>query len=442
MRIEHLWAKVGTLVAFAAVCIGIFVYLFSAAGGNLRINAPYSFKATVPDAFQLVPQADVRRTGVKIGRVTDIKSSGKVATVTIEIKDRDQAPIYKDARLLVRTKTLVGENYIDLDPGTPAAGEVPKGAILPVRNAEEAVQLDQILSSFDEETRKSIRRNIQEIGTGVGSEQGKDLNRLFGAVRPTVDSGTKLLRIVDGQRAQVGQLINDTGTVLDALGRRDSDVRSLARSAKTTAVEVAARDQELRATLAELPSTLTQAQTSTAKLGSFSRRATPVLRDLRFATADLVPVVQDLGPTAASGRRLVSVLPSALKQLNPVLGDLKTFTAAARPAVPELDRFLRQLTPALQFLAPYSGEFGSFFANTGSMNGIRDAVGQIGRVHAQFGVESIGSLQPEAKKALDLLLESGLAQQSHSVGQNSYPVPGGIAKPERFAGSYRRVAGR
>jgi phospholipid/cholesterol/gamma-HCH transport system substrate-binding protein len=443
MKIDHLPAKLAGLGAFALVCAGIFVYLYSAAGGNVTVAHRYSFSASLQNAFQLVPQADVREAGVKVGRVTSIDraKAGDGVDVTIEIQKKYR-PVYLDSRLELRTKTLVGENYLDLLPGTPAAGEIPDKGKLPLKNSVEAVQLDEILSALDARTRNAVKVNLRSVGDGVGARQGADLNRLFGALRPTVRDGRDLMSILDRQHRKVAALIDNTGRVMQAFADRTADVRGLAASAKKTAQAVAARDEAVKSTIAELPSTLTQARNTSARLASFSQTATPVVRDLRLASVDLTPVVRDLRPTAAAARAVVDELPGMIARLNPVLVHLKRFTQAGRPLMPALDTVLRQVNPALAYLAPFDREFGSFFANVGTVNGVRDSVGQIGRVHAQFSENSLGFLRPDARRALDALLKAGLVQAVHSSGQNSYPKPGAVGDPQPFTGEYPQVKGR
>lgn len=440
MKIDNLPGKIAALAAFGLVCVAIFAYLFKSAGGNIIPGHRYSFTATLQNSFQLVPQADVREAGVKIGRVTAIDQApqGKGVKVKVEIQDKYR-PVYRDSRLLLRTKTLVGENYLDLTPGTPAAGAIPDNGQLPLKNSEDAVQLDNILSSLDKHTRASVQANLRSLGDGFGPREGADLNELLGAARPTVTDGTDLMTILDQQHNKVAALIDNTGRVMQAFADRTADVRGLALSAKRTSEAVAARDQAVRNTIAELPDTLTQAQSTSSRLASFASTATPVVRDLRLASVDLTPVVQDLRPTAAAARSLVDVLPGTLTRLDPVLTHLKQFTAAATPLMPGLDALLRQANPALTYLAPYDHEFGSFFANVGTMNGIRDSVGQIGRVQAELGENSLTALSPDARKALGVLLDAGIVRKSHSSGQNSYPEPGAIGSPQPFAGAYPQV---
>jgi phospholipid/cholesterol/gamma-HCH transport system substrate-binding protein len=444
VKIENMAGKIAGLAAFGLVCVAIFLYLFKSAGGNISPGHRYSFTANIQNSFQLVPQADVRSAGVKIGRVTAIdEGANNGVKVKIEIQDKYR-PVYNDTRLLLRTKTLVGENYLDLTPGTPAAGAIRDGAELPLKNSEDAVQLDDILSAMDKPTRTAVQANLRSLGDGFGAREGKDLNRLLGATRPTVTDGTDLMTILQKQRGKVASLVDDTGQVMQAFADRTADVRGLAAAAKKTSEAVAERDQAVRETIAELPATLTQAQRTSSRLASFSSTATPVVRNLRLASVDLTPVVQDLQPTAAAARSLVNVLPGTLTRLDPVLTDLKQFTAAARPLMPALDALLRQANPALTYLAPYSREVGSFFANVGTMNGIRDSVGQIGRVQAQVGENSLTFLQPDARKALGVLLDAGLVTAAHSQGQNPYIKPGEIGAAKPFTGTYPQVqaAGR
>jgi phospholipid/cholesterol/gamma-HCH transport system substrate-binding protein len=437
MRVSHLGAKVAALGVFTVACVGIFVYLFGAAGGKLRLSTPYQVTVQVPNAFQLVPNADVRAAGVKIGTVNAIESDGPVARVKLELQDR-YAPLYRDARVLVRTKTLVGENYLDIEPGTPRSGRLPDKATLPARNGEDAVQLDQILSAMDARTRATVRANLQNLGGGLRG-RGSELNRIFAAARPTVATGGRAIALLDGQREQVARIVQNTGRVMAAIGDRKADVRVLATSARRTAEAVAARDERLKAFLEELPGTLTQARASTTRLGAFAGRATPVAADLRAAARDLGPVVRDLGPAATGTRRLLTELPPLLRTADPLLQRLGTFSRSGTPTVAALDAFLREVNPAISFLKPYAPEFGSFFANTGSALTSRDAVGNVGRVHAQIGESSLDNLGEGARQALDALLKAGALDTYHQVRNNSYPEPGTVGSPGPQKGAYPRL---
>ncbi|WP_205696488.1 MlaD family protein [Conexibacter sp. SYSU D00693] len=437
MRIEHRGLKIAGLLGFTAICLAIFVYLYQAAGGKLRLSEPYKATVNVPTAFQLVENGDVRRAGVKVGTVTDITNAGDTGKVTIELED-DQAPLYKDASVAVRTKTLVGENYLDINPGTKQAGELPDGGTLPLEQAKEAVQLDQILNTLDPKTREEVKRNLDTLGPGV-RDRGEAINRLWAAARPTSKDGGTVMRVLAGQRRQVAALVNDTGEALQAFGDRTAQVRTLARQARTTAIAAADRDDAFRAAFRELTPTLEQAQSSVTKLAGFSGRATPVVSRLANVSSDLEPVMRDLRPAVASARTLFKELPGALKTADPLLQELKPFAGKLQPAVGSLDTFLRQAGPAVDYLSPFSKEIGTMFANNGDVFSRKDALGHYGRVHTVFSYNSLTAFSPELRKAMQILTNLGANEILNAERDNSYPKPGDLSNPREFSGSYPRV---
>ncbi len=437
MRIEHRGAKIAGLLAFTAICMAILVYLFLAAGGHIRLHRPMYASARVPTAFQLTNNGDVRSAGVKVGSISKINRVGDQAKVEFEIKDKG-FKLYKDAVVEVRTKTLVGENYLDVQPGSPTAGALPRGGTLPLSQAKEAVQLDQILDSLSPSTRKRVQQNLDGAGPGVAG-RGQDINRIWAAMKPTSRDGGTVLRVLNNQKREVAALVANTGEVMQAFGDRSQQVQTLARQAKQAAIAAASRDGQLRAAIREIGPTLTQARTSVRNLGDFSARSAPTINELASVSADLQPVLTDLRPAVAATRTLFRGLPAALKQANPLLQELPAFSRAFTPAIGALDRFLRQAGPAVQYLSPYSKEIGGMFANNGSVFATKDAVGNKGRVHAIIAANSIAAFTPDEKKLVDGLIALGAGDLYNSGRNNNYPKPGDIAAPKDGDGSYPRV---
>ena len=437
MNITNMRGKVIALVSFAVICMALFLYLFTQAGGRLRVHSPYTASALVPDALNIVNNSDVRRDGVKIGRVRKIEPDGQVSRITFEIEKKSQADLYKNATVRVRTKTLVGESYLDVDPGTPAAGKLANKATLPLTQAKEIVPLERILSTLDDKTRAEVRRNLKGIGVGLEGN-GQNLNKLFGSINPFVTNGGRLGRILVPQRRQLAALIDNTGQVLGALGERTAAFRSLAVDAKTTAEAVNQRDAQFRQTLKEIPATLDQAQTSVRKLASFSSTATPVFRSLKLSSRQLSPAVEDLGPVAKSTRTLFRELTPFLAKVDPLLSQLTPASSQLRAVVRPLDAFLRQTSPTAGYLKPYSEEFGSFFANVGALVSAKDALGYRGRVFAMTGPDALTNITPEAAKIVHALVSSG-SFGLLKTRANPYPAPGTAGDPKDYDGSFTQV---
>lgn len=437
MRIDNRGAKIAGLLVFASICLSIFAYLFVAAGGHIRLHRPYHANAMVPTAFQLVKNADIRSAGVKVGVISDIQNVGDEGKVEFEITDK-HFPVYRDAAVQVRTKTLVGENYLEITPGTPRAGKLEEGGTLPLAQAKDAVQLDQILDSLGPRTRERVQANLDGLGPGFAG-RGPELNRLWAAVKPNSEDGGVVMRVLSGQRRQLAALVNDTGNVMQALGDRTQQVRVLARQARTAAQAAAGRDAELSSAIRELAPTLTQAKGSVTRLGGFATRSTGTISGLADVAGKLRPVVAALRPAMADTRRLFAVLPAALASANPLLARLTPLATDLTPAVNGLDLALRQAGPTVGYLKPFAAEIGSMLANNGSVFATKDAVGTKGRVHAVLSAGTVAAFNDDEKKLLKALMQAGGGGILNSERMNPYPKPGDVAHPTDGDGHYSRV---
>lgn len=438
MTSTHARRRTVALTSFLLACAGVFAYLYSIAGGTLPLKGDaYQVRVLVPDAFQLVPNSDVRTAGVKVGSVKDVAPQGGASLVRIELDD-EHAPVHRDARVRVRTKTLVGENYLEVVPGRPGTGAVADGGVLPLERADEAVQLDKILSTLDGPTRAHVKRNLDGLGRGLRG-RGKDVNELFAAVTPTVSRGGVIAGVLDGQRRAFAATVQHTGQVLQVFGDRSAAVRRLATQARRAATAAASRDRHLQAAIEELPGTLHQAGRTSGEFGRFAGTATPVLSDLRRATDTLRPVVRDLGPTAVDARRLFARLPAFLRRADPLLAGLRTFATEGLPAAPALDELLGRMEPFVRFMARYDRELGAFFGAVGSTTDVTDAVGNYLRVQQYYSPTSLSGFTPEMRRALDALTDVGLVRPYVGEGRNAYPAPGSLADPEPFSGDLPEI---
>lgn len=440
MRIENRRMKIAALLGFFVACMAMFFFLYRSAGGSLPFTSKYEAKVLLPTSFNLVPNGDVRRAGVKIGKVTDITNEGGAGLVTFELDD-DQAPIYKNATVLLRTKTLVGENYLDLNPGTKTAGKLDDGGTISLQQATkrgEAVQLDQILDTLNPATRREIRRNLDGLGPGFGGH-GDDANRLFAALKPTVVQGGIVARILADQKSKVADLVDNAAKTMQAFGDRTAQVRTLARQAKTTAQTVAGRDQEFQSAINELDPTLRQARSSVNKLAGFSGRATPVIHDMSVASAGLTPLMKDLRPAAYLGRQIFDQIPPLTKNLDPLLTQLKGFSPKLQGMIQPLDSVLRQANPALDYLTPYQRDIGAFFGNVGSAVDYQDNHSNLARVFALLGPNNVaGILTDSERKALNALIKAGVGTFFQDPRNNGYPKPGTGGKPN-LESNYKQV---
>src|SRR3954454_24038709 len=103
------------MVGFTLSCFGLLLFLWLAFGGPIPLSPKgYRFSTSFGEATQLAKEAAVRLSGVSVGKVKPIETQtdGR-SKVTIQLENR-YAPLPKDARAILRQKTLLGETYVEL----------------------------------------------------------------------------------------------------------------------------------------------------------------------------------------------------------------------------------------------------------------------------------------------------------------------------------------
>lgn len=417
----------GLLVFFIAA-IGVFVWLYGQAGGRIAVGNRYQVSVVLQDANVLERGAEVRAAGVRIGRVADVRPSGQASLVTMDIDNR-YAPVPKDSRVQLRTRTLVGENAIDLDLGDPAHGVIASSGTLPLSAAEESVQIDQVLKTLPPSTRRELSSTIGGLAHGL-AHRGIDLNQSLTNTDRLATSGADVARVLAANDRQVADVLADGGTVLDALGRREDALRGLIVDARGAAVAASSRDAELRGTLRRLPAALEATIRATGTLRRLAIVGTPVVGDLRVAARRLGPAMTELGPAAAGARRLTARLPRAARRLEALLPVLSRFATQSTPALAPLRATLAQLGPFTRILAPYGKDLGAMIRAMGAAAGAYDATGHALRVEPLFDELTLaGSLPPSLQSLVDAAKSAGPPSVLSPTAANPYPAPGTADAP-------------
>src|SRR4051794_24721554 len=327
------------MAGFALSCFGLLLFLWLAFGGSIPL-APkgYRFHASFGEATQLAKEADVRISGVSVGKVKTIetKDDGR-SDATIQIENQ-YAPIPKNTRAILRQKTLLGETYVELTPGDKSKGMVEENGSLPAAQVSPTVELDEIFRAFDRKTRDAFQVWMQaQAGSFRG--RGKDINDALGNLSPFAVDTDVLLRVLKAQESDVRGVVRDTGTVFNALSARDDELARLIVNSDRVFSTTAERDESIKALFRVLPTFQRESTLTVNRLTQFARTTNPLITDLRPAARELSPTLQQL-----------SLLAPDLKALFTDLGPLIT---ASEKGLPALDSFLDQFAPFLgEFDAP------------------------------------------------------------------------------------------
>ena len=347
--------RIAIAAAFALSCFGLLLFLWLSFGGASPLN-PKSYRIHVKteEALGLVSQADVRISGASVGKVVSFERDGSLTDVTIEI-DPQYAPRPVDTRAVLRQKTLLGETYVELTPGSPESGLIPEDGTLAEANVESTVRIDQLLKTFNARTRADIRAWLTSLDGGLRG-RGADLNASFGSAGRTAVAANGVLGVLDGQQDATQRLVRDSGVVFGAIGNQEAAVQGLITSGERLLGATAARDAELAETLRILPTFLRELRPTMAEVDRTTDELDPVVSALGPVAATLKPTLADVAAFApdleATFRRVQPLARASKRGLPAATGIL----AEARPLIGRLDPLAGDLLPATQYLKRYRRE--------------------------------------------------------------------------------------
>ena len=287
--ISSLLATVAILVAVGAATAG--------AGEEQR------FTVVLDNAFGLTNGADLRSSGVKVGKVEklDVQRKTARALATVVVSRPDFAGFRKDVFCEVKPQSLIGEYFLDCAPGRSAE---PAPKTIPVAQTAGTIPPDLVFEILRRPARERFGLILTELGGGLAA-RGADLQTVVRRGVPALRETDKVLRILDANRRTLQQLTRDADQVLAALAGNRGDVRRFVAKTADTTDASADRKLQLAQTVDKLPRFLRELRPTLRDLGTAAQRQTPALRDLRLAAPDLTTLLRRLSPFANSARPAV-----------------------------------------------------------------------------------------------------------------------------------------
>jgi phospholipid/cholesterol/gamma-HCH transport system substrate-binding protein len=328
--------RIAAMIGFTLSVAALLMFLWVSFGGTLPLRPEgYRFKAAFPEASLLVKEADVRMAGVNIGKVKqkELGPGGRSTLVTMEINHRF-APIGRDAKAILRQKSLLGETYVEITPGSPGAKKLADGGTLPSAQVDDSVQLDEVFRVFDPATRRAFQQWLHEAGIVTSGTFPRDFSDSLGNAAPFFTGGAHLLRPLAEQEVALRRVFRDTGRVFNAVSRENGQLRGLITNGHATFGALASRDDALAETFQIFPTFLRETRATVQRLEAFARNTDPLVRDLREPARDLAPTLRDLGDLSPD-----------LEKLFHHIGPL---TRASKTGVPAATRFLKGAEPVLE----------------------------------------------------------------------------------------------
>ncbi len=319
--------KVAVMIAFAASCVALLLFLWLSFGGSVPfVPQGYRISVEFDQAVQLGTQADVDISGVTIGKVVGVSLDHRTGLTRAVLQiDPKFAPRPANTRAILRQKTLLGETYVELSFGNPRGPMLRDGAALPQAHVAPTVQLDQILDTFDPQTRRAFETWMQDDGIAF-TNRGQAFNDALAELYPFADNVGSVLAVLRRDGAATSTLLADGGQVLSAISRNPAQLQGLVRNANTVFATTAARDKKLAAAVKAFPGFLASTRETLKTVKTFASQTKPLIDELKPAAVQLSPALESMAKLAPN-------LETVMKGLGPL-------TSATQTGVPALESFL------------------------------------------------------------------------------------------------------
>jgi phospholipid/cholesterol/gamma-HCH transport system substrate-binding protein len=351
-RYRSAFIAVVTMVVIAAV-VGGYVL----AHENLKLpswvpvlgHTYFSLDAEFQTAQAVTPgqgQA-VTIAGAKIGEIASVDLHNGVALVAMKVSPKYAKYIYRNATLLLRPKTQLQDITVEVSPGTPSAGKLRSGEVLPESQTAANIDFDEFLAGLDAETRAYVQELVAGLGIGL-KENGKPLAAALKRFDPTARLTEEIAQQLETRAGNVERAIHNFRLLTEALGGKDQELSELVDSANAVFKTFASEDSSFKKTLALLPGALHKTGVGLGKLAAATHVLGPTVRQLE-------PFARALGPANEATRKLSEKTAPIIKS------EIRPFAREILPVVNELGPTTENLSKALPKLAASFSVLNEFF---------------------------------------------------------------------------------
>jgi len=291
--------------------------------------------------------------GVQVGQIGGVSLQDGHAVVTMNIY-KQYAPIYRDATVLLRPRTPLKDMYLSLDPGTRSAGAVPDGGMLGTANTQPDVDVSEILSSLDADTRNYLvlllsggAQIFQDHGSTSETPSLRAVSDLQGTLKrfaPLNRDTRTFASLLATRQRNIRRAIHNLNLVAGAVGGVEGQLASLIRASDTNFSAIAANDAQLEQTLSLFPATLRQTTETLGQVRSFAGASAVTLTELQ-------PFARNLGPALRASRPLFKdTTPVIATQLRPFSVAVQPLARTLAPAADKLKLTIPALTSSIAVL--------------------------------------------------------------------------------------------
>jgi virulence factor Mce-like protein len=344
------------LVALVVILVAVFLGFTK----NLPFTTPFEVRAVFESANSIRVASPVRIAGVEVGKVKSVEASpnSSTAVVVMQIK-QDGLPLHTDATAKIRPRIfLEGNFFVDLDPGTPGAPELGDGDTIKVTQTSTPVQLDQVLTALQGDTRQDLKKVLKGFNQALNSKPtaaqdrssdpsargqtaAQSFNDAYDDIPAAEKSTAQVFEALLGTQPDrdLARLINGTAKTSAALTRNENALKDLITNFNGTMAAFASESGNLQTTIRELAPTLENANGAFAALNAAFPPTRAFAREILPGVRETPATINASFPWIAQMRKLVSPaeLGGVVQELSPATAELAQLTNRAITLLPKTD---------------------------------------------------------------------------------------------------------
>jgi phospholipid/cholesterol/gamma-HCH transport system substrate-binding protein len=251
--VKHLSAAVKVGILVIAMALGAYA-VWKVIGERPSGGQNFEVWAKLRDAAGLPLGSRVVIAGLAVGEIARLNIEGSYARVTMRI--RDDIPLYDNAILFKKSSSLLGDFYLEIDPGLERTTDARGAGVVherlkdgdEIKYVVEATSVDQLVRRIDEtlprvnEAVVEFRDLAQDLRGLVNGEVKSIAKNIDALVQRESQTVSDILDRLDKALAQVQQIAGDirrqtreggkVDDILDNLDHASAEARELMTTAR------------------------------------------------------------------------------------------------------------------------------------------------------------------------------------------------------------------
>ena len=220
---------------FALVCLVLLVGLAVKIGNISLFSSRHTVDAQLTDVTGLASGDNVNIAGVTVGQVSSIGVQHGHAVISMSVNNT--VTLRRSTDVGMRWHNVIGQKEIELYPGH-SGPILPPDATIPLDHDVTDASIDAFLNSLGP-LLSSI--NAKQANAFVENVSGA-LEGDTAQINQLINSGAAVSSTVEALDSQVGQIIGNLNQVLTALASRSGDIDSLVTNLQTVSSALASKN--------------------------------------------------------------------------------------------------------------------------------------------------------------------------------------------------------